>query len=80
MRGPNPKESEPLTLTLSPEYKGEGTRKLLNPVPFNPDPFTPKLKLARALAQDCNRNDSGCGFVITEVKPYGRGAKQIDTP
>ncbi len=39
MRGPNPKESRPLTLTLSPEYKGEGTRKLLNPVPYIPDPF-----------------------------------------
>ncbi len=31
MRGPNPKGSRPLTLTLSPEYKGEGTRKLLSP-------------------------------------------------
>ncbi len=31
MRGPNPTESRPLTLTLSPEYKGEGTRELLSP-------------------------------------------------
>ena len=30
--GPNPQENRPLTLTLSPEYKGEGTRKLLNPI------------------------------------------------
>ncbi len=29
------------TLTLSPEYMGEGTRKLLNPLPFVPDTYLP---------------------------------------